>query len=398
MNPEPCPEPSILEQDLRGSNESPLSRFRRAYGPASGGALVSAAHVRAPDAEDLPQTCIANTRTGQQRAALCRMEKADCSELFHVDLAESVPNFTGVKSPTHISLHKSSTVAQPDKLHKDSSIKSNDMPVDKILKPVHPTFIERTHAQLSTAGGALMDCPAFPVYMQESTAHTISSKSIDYFECTTPQPPSELNMSPDITTSVTMQTSPNGYTQQIIQREIHDTGFGGHCNFFRIDMDTGANQSGAVKNFKEARTVHGFRMALGDLEDVNRNHKKFSEARGATLMHHSQPLFDHVEFSCQKRQFSKPDVARIGELQSQDLINHGLRGSRHCAWAPPQAQVNAATQKVRPQPIPRIECNSPQRKQQASFCWSCGGRILGHFQFCIYCGCNLRNSTAVQLQ
>jgi len=398
MNPEPFPEPSILEQDSGGFNESQLNRFRTACGPPGGSPLVSASHVRAPNAEDLPQTRIANTRTGQQRAVLCRMEKADCSKLFHVDLAESVSNFTRVTSPTHINLHKSGTIAQSDKLHKDSSLKSHDRSMGQILKPVHPTSIMTTHAELSTDGGGLTDCPAFPVHMQESAAHAISSKTIEHFDCRTPQTPSEQKKSPDITTTVTTQNIPHEYTQQIIQREIDDAGFSSNCNTLHIDMDTGANKNGAVKNFKESRTVHGFRMALGDLEDVNRNHKKFSEARGATLIHHSQPLFDHVEFPCQQQQFSKPAVARTGELQSQDFINHRLRGSQHCAWALPQAQVNAMTHKPRPQPIPRIECNSPQRKQQASFCWSCGGRILGHFQFCIYCGCNLRNSLAVQLQ
>jgi len=65
-------------------------------------------------------------------------------------------------------------------------------------------------------------------------------------------------------------------------------------------MDTGANKGGADKNFKAARIVQEFRKVSGDkaikeseayLEDVKRGHYHFSEARGATGSHCSQPPF-----------------------------------------------------------------------------------------------------------
>jgi len=264
-----------------------------------------------------------------------------------------------------------------------------------------------TQADLSIARDALMDCPGFSEYIRESKAHAISSKTIDGFGCRTAQPPSEQSISPDIAATLTIQNIQNQYIQEILHREI-DEGFSSTYNSLHlpIDIDTGANKGGAGKNFKVARTVQEFGMVCGGkaikeseayLEDVKRSHHQFSEARGATGNHCSQPPFFPAVFPCKFQQFSKPRVARIGEFQSQDNTIHKLKCSQYCAWATVQAQVSAVMQNPRQQTNPLIECPSPQQKQQASFCWSCGGRIRGYFQFCIYRGCNLRSSSAAQL-
>jgi len=40
---------------------------------------------------------------------------------------------------------------------------------------------------------------------------------------------------------------------------------------------------------------------------------------------------------------------------------------------------------------PEIECEAVQPRQEASFCWFCGGRIRCSFLYCVNCGCKLRH-------